>query len=315
MATAYLSHSSFLAHDVPGGHPESSRRLSAIADRLQAAGVDAFLRHYQAPRATRQQVERVHTPRLIDQLCDLAPATGYAAVDADTFLGTHTLDAAWHAAGAAIMATDLVVDGQVDNAFCAVRPPGHHAERDQAMGFCFFNNVAVGVAHALEVHGVERVAVIDFDVHHGNGTEQIFADDERVLLCSSFQSPFYPFTGADTQSSHIVNVPLPAGTRSLDYRSTVADRWTPAIDGFRPQLIFVSAGFDGHVEDTMAELMLVDDDYRWLTELIVGYAHRHARGRIVSSLEGGYALDALGRSACAHVRGLVEAPPAESHGT
>ncbi len=227
------------------------------------------------------------------------------SIDADTYMGAHSLEAAWHAAGAAALATDLVIEGRAKNAFCAVRPPGHHAERNRAMGFCIFNNVAVGVSQALETHGLKRVAVFDFDVHRGNGTEDIFADDDRVLLCSTFQYPGYPLKGLDTKSPQIINVPLPAGTMSDDYREAVLDRWMPAVESFRPQMIFISAGFDGHAEDPVAEMVLVDSDYFWLTQTIMNVAHNHANGRIVSCLEGGYALGALGRCVCAHVRMLA----------
>ncbi len=217
-----------------------------------------------------------------------------------------TLDAAWHAAGAAVMATDLVLTGRSCNAFCAVRPPGHHAQRDHAMGFCFFNNVAVAAAHALEEHGLDRVAILDFDVHHGNGTEEIFAHDERVLLCSVFQHPFYPFGGSDTLQPHVINTPLPAGSTGDAIRRTITEHWLPAVDSFRPQMILVSAGFDGHVEDEMAQFQLIDDDYRWVSEAIMNIATRHAQGKIVSCLEGGYALNALGRCVCTHIRILAD---------
>ena len=305
MTTAFISHPLFFAHEVPEGHPECSGRLDAINDRLHEAGIYDFLQHHDAPRATRQQLECVHTARLIDELGALTPTAGLVPIDADTYMGVHSLEAAWHAAGAAALATDLVVEGRAENAFCAVRPPGHHAERDRAMGFCIFNNVAVGVSQALETHGLQRIAVFDFDVHRGNGTENIFAGDERVLLCSSFQHPLYPLSEPDAQSPQVINVPLPAGTRSDDYREAILDRWMPAVEDFRPQMIFVSAGFDGHVEDPVAEMLLVDGDYFWLTQTIMNVAHNHANGRIVSCLEGGYALEALGRCVCAHVQMLA----------
>ncbi len=305
MVTAFISHPSFYEHEVPEGHPECSRRLSAINDQLYNKGIYDLLQHHEATRATREQLERVHTARLLNALQDISPSSGFVTIDADTFMGPHTLDAAWHAAGAAVMATDLVIGESCDNAFCAVRPPGHHAERDRAMGFCFFNNVAVAAAHALDKHGLEHVAILDFDVHHGNGTENIFADDERVLLCSTFQHPFYPFGGTDTPRSHIVNAPLPADSTGDDFRSAIMKQWLPAVDRFRPQMIFVSAGFDGHVEDEMAQFRLVDDDYRWITETITNIADRHSAGKIVSCLEGGYALDALGRCVCTHIRTLA----------
>lgn len=302
---AYISHPAFFAHEAPKPHPECARRLSVIEDQLRAAGLYDLLRHHEAPAATKEQIMRVHSARLINQLEDLSPSSGFVAIDGDTFMNSRSLEAARHAAGAACLATDLVVEGRSETAFCAVRPPGHHAERDRAMGFCLFNNVAVGVAHALDAHGIERVAVLDFDVHHGNGTENIFAADERVLLCSTFQHPYYPLKGADTVSPHIVNIPLPAGTQGDAYRAAVSELWLPAIDDFKPQIFFVSAGFDAHAEDPLSDVLLVDDDYTWLTELIVTLAHRYARGRIVSCLEGGYALEALGRCVRTHIRGLA----------
>lgn len=305
MVTAFITHPALYAHEMPHEHPECSRRLAAIEDQLHVSAIYDLLQHHEAPRATRAQIERVHTPRLIDELSDLSPSTDYVPIDPDTFMGTHTLEAAWRAAGAAVLATTLVVERRVGNAFCAVRPPGHHAEHDRAMGFCFFNNVAVAAAHALEMHGLERVAVLDFDVHHGNGTENIFADDDRVLICSTFQHPLYPFSSFDTSSKHIVNTPLPSGTGSDAYRAAVSQHWIPALDSFRPEMIFVSAGFDAHLEDPLAELMLVDEDYVWLTKTIAKVADRHASGRIVSCLEGGYALQALGRCVSIHVRALA----------
>ena len=303
--TAYISHSSFLAHEVPDGHPECSRRLTVIEDQLHADGIYDLLEHFDAPRATREQVGRVHTSRHIDELERLSPSSGLVSIDADTFMGAHTLEAAWRAAGAAVLATTLVAEGKAENVFCSVRPPGHHAERNRAMGFCFFNNVAIAAAHALETHRFGRVAILDFDVHHGNGTQDIFVDDERILICSAFQHPFYPFSGNTASRPHIVNTPLPAGTGGDDYRAALSEHWIPAVDKFRPQMVFVSAGFDGHVEDSMAQFSLTDADYRWLTELIMSIARRHAGGRIVSCLEGGYALNALGRCTSAYVRMLA----------
>jgi acetoin utilization deacetylase AcuC-like enzyme len=215
-----------------------------------------------------------------------------------------TWDAALRAAGAAVLATDLVVGAQADSAFCSVRPPGHHATRNRAMGFCFFNNVAVAARHALEAHGLERVAVIDFDVHHGNGTEEIFEDDERVLMVSTFQHPFYPYSGTDDPARNMVNVPLAAGTGSAGFRAAVTGAWIPALEAFAPQMVFFSAGFDAHIEDDMAMLRLVDADYAWVTQQVKDVADRHAGGRIVSVLEGGYALSALGRSVVQHLRVL-----------
>ena len=219
-------------------------------------------------------------------------------------MNPHSLTAARHAAGAVVLATDLVLSGECRTAFCAVRPPGHHAERNRAMGFCLFNNVAVGAAHAL-AQGVARVAIVDFDVHHGNGTEDIFSDDPRVLMVSTFQHPLYPYSGLDNPAPNMVNIPLSAGTGSAGFRDAVTDHWLPALERHRPEVIFVSAGFDAHREDPLAGLKLVEDDYAWVTRQLVAIAARHAKGRIVSTLEGGYGLSALGRSATEHIRELV----------
>ncbi len=305
MHTAYLTHPSCLEHDMGSWHPESPARLRAIDDRLHAAHLFDFLAHHEAPEATREQLLRVHTAAHVDFIESAAPAAGIRALDPDTSMNPHTLSAARHAAGGAVRAADLVMRGEVANAFVACRPPGHHATRDQAMGFCIFNNVAVAAAHALAAHGLERVAIVDFDVHHGNGTEDIFRDDPRAMLCSTFQHPFYPHCGADTVSDHIVNVPLPAGTAGGAYREAFSARILPRLDAFRPQMLFFSAGFDGHREDDMAQFALVEADYAWITAQVMEVAARHAAGRIVSVLEGGYDLSALGRSVAAHIKTLA----------
>jgi acetoin utilization deacetylase AcuC-like enzyme len=305
MHTAYLTHPSCLQHDMGGWHPESPARLRAIDDRLHAAHLFDFLAHHDAPAATREQLLRVHDAAYVDAVEAASPASGLVALDPDTSMNPHTLAAARHAAGGAVRAVDLVMRGEVANAFVACRPPGHHATRNQAMGFCFFNNVAVAAAHALAAHGLERVAIVDFDVHHGNGTEDIFRDDPRVMLCSTFQHPFYPYCGADTASAHIVNVPLPAHTSGRSYREAFAERVVPCLDAFAPQLLCCSAGFDGHREDDMAQFGLVEADYVWITEQVMAVAARHAQGRIVSVLEGGYDLSSLGRSVAAHVKALA----------
>lgn len=287
-------------------HPERPARLSAIEDRLIASGLGFVARRYEAPAASRAQLQRVHDPAYIDLVFASAPRVGLTWLDNDdTAMNPYTLEAALRAAGAAVRAVDLVMSGEVDAAFCSVRPPGHHAERARAMGFCIFNNVAVGAAHALAEHGLERVAIADFDVHHGNGTEDVFRDEPRVLFCSAFQHPFYPYAGADTASDHIVNVPFPAGTRGEAFRAAVTERWLPTLEAFRPQLLMISAGFDGHQEDTMAQFGLVERDYAWLTSRLKDIADRHAQGRIVSVLEGGYELGALGRSVAAHLNALL----------
>jgi len=305
--TAFISHPSFLLHDMGPYHPECPGRLTAIGDRLIAAGIDAYLQHYTAPAATREQLARVHDTAYIDEIEAASPDQGLHYIDPDTALCPHSLTAARHAAGAVVMGVDLVLAGECLTAFCAVRPPGHHAERRRAMGFCLFNNIAVGAAHALEHHGLERVAIVDFDVHHGNGTEDIFAGDERVLMVSTFQHPLYPYSGTNPMGANMVNVPLAPGSGSEAFRRAVTEQWLPALELHRPQLLFISAGFDAHREDPLAELKLVDADYAWVTRELIGVAARHGNGRVVSALEGGYALSALGRAAAEHVREFVGA--------
>lgn len=305
MKTALLTHPLFERHETPTGHPECPQRVTAILDQLRAERLYDLLMVVEPRAATREQLARVHDVAYLDELDALDASDGLVAIDPDTWAGPHTLDAAKHAAGAAVHATDLVLAGEAGEAFCCVRPPGHHAERDRAMGFSFFNNVAVGAAHALDAHGLERVAILDFDVHHGNGTENIFAGDERILFCSSFQHPFYPYTGADSAAENIVDVPLPAGTTGTAFRAALEEAWGPAVTRFQPQMIFVSAGFDGHAADPLAQLRLEDADYQWVSEWIVGLADKYAEGRIVSTLEGGYSLADLARAATLHVRSLL----------
>ncbi|MEO8509336.1 MAG: histone deacetylase family protein [Betaproteobacteria bacterium] len=306
MPTAFITHPSFLLHDMGPYHPECPERLMAIGDRMIASGVDPYLLHYTAPAATHDQISRVHGAAYIREIEATSPESGLHFIDPDTALNPHSLTAARHASGAVVMGVDLVMRGECATAFCAVRPPGHHAERGRAMGFCLFNHVAVGAAHALAHHGLERVAIIDFDVHHGNGTEDIFQGDPRVLMASTFQHPLYPYCGLDDPAANMVNVPLPAGAGGDEFRAAVVDRWLPALEAHRPQLILISAGFDAHREDPLAGLKLTEADYAWVTHELVAVAARHAQRRIVSSLEGGYALSALGRSTAEHVRVLVE---------
>jgi len=305
MHTAYITHPECLKHDMGSWHPESPLRLRAIDDRLHAAQLFDYLLHREAPLVHRSQLLRAHDAAYIDSIEAASPYEGFHALDPDTGMNPHSLDAAYHAAGGAVMAVDLVMRGEVAIAFVACRPPGHHATRSRAMGFCIFNNVAVAAAHALEAHGLERVAIVDFDVHHGNGTEDIFRNDPRAMLCSTFQHPFYPFCGADTASGHIVNVPLPAGTTGSAYRAAFSAQIMPRLEAFRPQMLFFSAGFDAHREDDMGQFGLVEADYVWITEQAMGVAAHHAEGRIVSVLEGGYDLSALGRSAAAHIKALA----------
>jgi acetoin utilization deacetylase AcuC-like enzyme len=304
MAIAYITHPDCLLHDMGPGHPECPARLKAISDQLIASGLDAHLLHLEAPLATRHQLERVHDPEYVARIERLAPRQGLVHLDPDTAMNPHTLAAARRAAGTAILAVDKVLGGQADVAFCGVRPPGHHAERARAMGFSIFNNVAVGAAHALEAHGLGRVAVVDFDVHHGNGTEDIFREDDRVMMVSTFQHPFYPYSGAGSRTRRMVNVPLAAHSGGTEFRAAVERHWLPALEDFRPEMLFVSAGFDAHREDDLAMLDLVEADYAWVTDRIRAVADRHARGRVVSVLEGGYELHALGRCVAAHLKQL-----------
>jgi acetoin utilization deacetylase AcuC-like enzyme len=306
MATAFITHSDCLKHDMGAGHPEQPARLTAIEDQLIASGIDSALQRYEAPLATDAQLARVHPVEYVKAIREAAPESGRVHLDPDTAMNPHTLNASLRAAGAAVLAVDLVFNKSNPNAFCSVRPPGHHACRARPMGFCIFNNVAVAARHALHEHGIERVAIIDFDVHHGNGTEEIFEGDPHVLMASTFQHPFYPYSGTDMPASNMVNVPLPAGAGSKQLQEAVARHWLPALDEFEPELVIFSAGFDAHIEDDMAMLQFRDADYRWVTEQVKAIADRHARGRIVSMLEGGYSLPALGRSVVQHLRVLAE---------
>ncbi|WP_406828749.1 histone deacetylase family protein [Microbulbifer sp. ARAS458-1] len=292
-------------HDMDEEHPESPARLDAIQDQLLSSGMEYVLRFFDAPQATREQLERVHTPEYVASIFDRAPSEGIEALDEDTRMNPHTLAAVLHAAGSGVDAVDRVIAGEINSAFCAVRPPGHHAERNKAMGFCFFNNIAIAAAHARKAHGLERVAILDFDVHHGNGTEDFTAGRDGYLFCSSFQSPYYPFTGTGELPDNIVNSPLEAGAGGDALREVVEQQWLPALKKFNPQMLFISAGFDGHIEDAMAQLRFKEEDYLWVTEQLRQYADQYCEGRIVSALEGGYALSALGRSVVAHLKGLI----------
>ena len=291
-----------------GHHPERPARLTAIESALRAAGLFDTLHRLEVRPATRAQLLRAHDAAYLDEIERIAPQSGLAFLDPDTALNPYSLSAALHAAGALTQAVDCVMQGFAANAFCAVRPPGHHALRHRAMGFCIFNNVAIGALHALEAHGLQRVAIVDFDVHHGNGTEDIFENDPRVMLCSSFQHPHYPFRGAESGNEHIIPMPLAVGSAGKEFRKAWLDQGLPALERFQPEMIFFSAGFDAHRDDPLAGLMLVDEDFTWITEQVMHIANRHANGRVVSTLEGGYELDALGRSVVAHIQALCKVP-------
>jgi acetoin utilization deacetylase AcuC-like enzyme len=300
------THPACLLHDSGADHPESPARLRAVLAALDAPRFAAVQRT-EAPRATREQLLRVHAPEYVNHIFASAPPTGYARLDPDTVMSSGALEAALRAAGAACAAVDAVLDAEIGRAFCAVRPPGHHATRTEAMGFCLFNNVAAAAAQALATHALERIAIVDFDVHHGNGTQDIFWREPRVLYASSHQIPLYPGTGAAAERGcgNIFNAPLPPGAGSDAFRAAWEDKLLPALDCFRPQLLLISAGFDADARDPLAQLQLTAGDYAWITERMVELANRHAHGRIVSALEGGYDLDALAECTATHVAALL----------
>jgi len=304
MTIAYIHHPDCLLHDMGRGHPERPNRIIAIEDELKAAHLFDFMRHYEAPLATRQQLARVHDSDYIEKILSF-DKEGHAYLDPDTVITAKTPQAALRSAGAVLFATDLVLTHKTRGAFCNVRPPGHHALRNQAMGFCFFNNVAVAAKHAVEVYGLSHVAVIDFDVHHGNGTEEAFNNDHRLILCSSFQHPFYPYSGVGVTRENIINAPLPAGAGGDKFRKAATEHWFPILHKFKPQLFFISAGFDAHEEDDMSYLRLHDSDYAWITHEIMTLADRYAEGRVISTLEGGYDLASLSRSVVAHLKVMM----------
>ncbi|CAM8655673.1 AcuC Deacetylases, including yeast histone deacetylase and acetoin utilization protein [Oxalobacteraceae bacterium] len=311
MSTVYFSHPDCLLHEMGEWHPESPARLQVIEDQLIASGLSGLIERRDAPLAAIEDVRRVHSETVVERIRSHLPApgdTGYFALDADTLINSHSWRAALRAAGGAVAATDAVVAGEFSTAFCAVRPPGHHATPDASMGFCLFNNIAIAVRHALAVHGFKRVAVVDFDVHHGNGTEAAFLNDPRVLMVSFFQSPLYPYSGEYPDGErpvHLVNIPVPAYTRGDRVRELVQRDWLPALHAHRPEMIFISAGFDAHREDELASMGLIESDYAWITRQLRAVADQYAQGRIVSCLEGGYHLSALGRSVIAHLKALA----------
>ena len=314
-ATGYFTHADCKKHEMGPGHPECPERLDAIDDWLLATGVADALLQREAPFASLSDVELGHDRMMVSALRGLSDTLGdeidaggpcYAQLDPDTALNVHSWNAALRAVGAVLAATDAVIAGEMQNAFCAVRPPGHHAVRHRAMGFCLLNSVAIAAKYALERHGLERVAVIDFDVHHGNGTEDILRGDKRALMVSFFQHPFYPYSGTDEPADNMLNVPVPAYSKGPAVREMIERIWIPRLEEFRPEMIFISAGFDAHRDDGLGQMGLVEADYAWITQRLKDVAARHAKGRIVSSLEGGYNLKALARSVEAHIRVLAD---------
>ncbi len=299
-----FTHPECLKHEAPAGHPERPARLVAVLERLRNEGILDEVSVQTPSVAGREDLARVHDRHYVEAVLEATPEQGFLRVESDTVMSPGSARAARLAAGALLEAVQIVLSGASSRAFCAVRPPGHHAESASVMGFCFFNSVAVGADRALDE--LDRVAVLDFDVHHGNGTVEMFSQRPEVLVCSSFQYPYYPGIRQDVKRPNIVNTPLDAGSGSKAFRAAVERDWLPALEAHRPQMILVSAGFDAHRADPLAGLELQDDDYRWITEFIVDAARRFADGRIVSTLEGGYDLEALSRSVALHVQGLLE---------
>ena len=308
MTTAIYSHPLCYQHEMGPYHPESPARLKAIEDALIASGIDTFLEFRVAPEASVDDLLRIHTQEAVDMVRENQPEWegDYHAVDADTFLNRFSWKAALRAAGAGIAATEATVKGNIQNAFCLVRPIGHHASPSAPMGFCLFNNVAIAARYAIEVHDLRRVAIVDFDVHHGNGTEEAFLDDPRVLMVSFFQSPLYPYISPKPARAHMVNVPVAAGATGETIRELVTEKWLPALRAHRPEMIFISAGFDAHRDDPLGGMELLEDDFAWITDQVMMVANEYANGRIVSFLEGGYSLAAQARSAAAHIKALAE---------
>lgn len=307
MNVTIITHPACLEHEMGEGHPERPARLKTVLELLDGPPFDSLPRE-EAPRAEVEQLERVHDPDYVKRIFEMSPAEGLVLLDPDTRMGPPTLEAALRSAGAVVRGTDLAVSGAAKRVFCPVRPPGHHAEPDRAMGFCVFNGIAVAAAHALEHHGLERVAIVDFDVHHGNGTQAAMLSEARCLYVSSHQSPLYPGTGLAEErgAGNIVNAPLPPGAGSTEFRETWYSELLPRLAEFRPQMVLVSAGFDAHVSDPLATMELEAEDYGWLTGELVRLAEEHAAGRVVSVLEGGYDLQALRASVAAHLEALMD---------
>ena len=306
MTTVIYSHPIFLNHETGPGHPECTDRLRVIQSALKAPEFSHAIRK-EAPRGTKTQILSTHSKDHLDRLMQAVPSHGLIRLDGDTLMSNHSLDAAFHAAGAVCDAVDMVMARQADNAFCAVRPPGHHAERNRAMGFCLFNNIAIAANHARNRHSIERIAIVDFDVHHGNGTQDIFQHQTGVLYASSHEMPLYPGTGNrnETGAGNLFNVPLSPGAGSIEFRNAMKEIIFPAVNDFQPELLLVSAGFDAHWADPLASVRLTEDDFRWITRELLQIANRHCSGRLVSTLEGGYDLQALENSTATHVRELL----------
>lgn len=304
LKTAFISHPDTLLHIMDGNHPESPARITAIKNAVLNSDLSKKLTFYEAPKASKEALLRVHSRDYVDYIFDISPKAGLVRLDSDTAMGPMTLEATLHASGAVLHAVDLVMHKKVDNAFCCVRPPGHHAGRENSAGFCIFNHVAIGVAYALDQYKLKRAAIIDFDVHHGDGTEDIFKDNPNVMLCSTFQHPYYPHSGAETVSNHILNAPLGAKSNGEVIKKVFEEKFRPALAQFKPDIVFISAGFDAHVNDPLADLALTKDDYIWITNFVKSIVNNCYHHRIISSLEGGYHLPSLSESASAHIEAL-----------
>lgn len=305
MTVGLLSHHRCNGHNMGEYHPESPARLGAIQDQLIRSGLEYVIRQIDASPIDRQLLSLAHDTQYIDHIFDNAPEEGLFRLDDDTAMNSKSLEAALFSAGAAKDAVDLVMAETLSSAFCITRPPGHHAERDKGMGFCIFNNIAIASEYAKKHYNLKRVAIVDFDVHHGNGTENIVKDKKGTLFCSSYQYPFYPFEMQESDKPPIINTPLDATTKGPEFREIIAAKWLPALRKFKPEMIFISAGFDAHIEDEMSQVSLTEADYRWVTDEVKRVADQYSKGRIVSVLEGGYSLGALGRCAVAHINGLI----------
>lgn len=306
MTTAYITHYLYDKHNMGDDHPESPKRLGAIRDRLIAGQLLDHLLHVTAEPANKSQLIAAHEAAYVNAIFAKSPEAGLVELEPETLMNPDSLNAALYAAGAVINGVDMVMQGEAETAFCAVRPPGHHAEYNKGMGFCFFNNIAVGARHALNQYGLRRIAIVDFDVHHGNGTEHIFEGESSVLYTSSYQHPFYPYSDPGKSHDNILHMPLAAGTAGDEFREVMREQLFPALERFRPELMLISAGFDGHKADPMGQLRLDENDFAWITDGLMDVAETHCQGRVVSVLEGGYDLDALGRSAFAHIRSLMK---------
>ena len=308
MSTAFLTHTDCLNHVNPAGHPEQVARLEYILERMSGSKFDALQRH-DAPLGSDENILSTHPIAHLDTIKAAVPAQGWTSIDADTSVSPGSLKAAYRGVGANVKAVDLVMSGAATNAFCATRPPGHHAETQTAMGFCYFGNVVIGARHALDHHGLDRVAIVDFDVHHGNGTQDLVWNDDRILFVSSHQMPLYPGSGAAHETGahgNVLNIPLEPNANGIDLRNAFEREILPALEAHKPQMIFVSAGFDAHKADPLANLNFVEEDFAWATRALCDFADKHCDGRLVSTLEGGYDLEALAASVAAHVTVLME---------